>query len=115
MNRAKAVTSILSTACMTLLGLGAATVPTPAFATDATHCISVESGGLTGQRLVNNCNQEVEVVWCHFAHNNCVRYDNAWTIGAGGSYPIEKGRVWFGACPGANSVRKASGTQFYCE
>lgn len=91
--------------------------PVPMAHADAVpQCVIVRARDYgDGQELYNRCDGEVEVTWCTFDDNGCSRYNNQWTLGAGDSHPIGRGRVQLIACAGRNSVSSRGPKQIVCE
>jgi hypothetical protein len=80
----------------------------------ATNCVVIRKGDFMAQEIYNRCDGAIEVTWCFYSDNNCVRFDSRTTIGAGRSYPIPAGQVLYSACAGANSIARTSGTSVQC-
>jgi len=100
------------------------------YAGDASHCVSVGSGDRS-QTLTNNCNQKIEVVWCHTLNKRGYRglcksdgkYYQKHTVLKPGevkenqySLPVNS-TIYYGACTGGYYSTKQSGMngQYRCK
>ena len=97
---------------------------------NAQQCVSVGSTG-SGQTLTNNCNQQIEVVWCH--DNGMAKHSDS-KCGQGGkfyqkhdvlapgevksnSYTLPaSGTIYYGACTGGYySTKQSGGGSYSCK
>ena len=81
----------------------------------ATHCVVIRAGDFMAQEIYNRCNRPIEVAWCFYKDNNCVRFDSRTTVSPGWGYPIPAGQLVYAACPGKNSIDRISGTAVRCQ
>lgn len=74
--------------------------------------------GMGGRVLSNQCDGPVEITWC-YVDSDCYKgVGNAWTVGAGRSWPVSVEReLRWAACHGANTasfVKGSYGLRYYC-
>jgi hypothetical protein len=106
--------TFLGTSSLGLFSLGAVTIA-PAAQAGSNNCLVGRVNRFNGHEIYNRCNVAVEAAWCYYADNNCVRYDNTWTIYPGQSYPVSDKAMLFSGCHGENSIARIRGTTLECE
>lgn len=91
----------------------------------AMHCVKLVKlsdkdsiMGMGGRVLSNQCEGPVEITWC-YVDSDCYKgVGNAWTVGAGRSWPVSVEReLRWAACHGANTasfVKGSYGLRYYC-
>lgn len=77
------------------------------YGSGATNCLSLAEEN--GRRcLKNSCSQTVEAGWCIKGKYCSDSFNSRWNIGSGKCYPVERGEIIYGACPGADTMEVLS-------